>query len=172
MWGPFLESPGNLEKHPTSLRDLNYRALKVTTNFQKRAPKNSFRNSVRLMTSDDDTHFLATFFVVDKERQNRFQVNNEKTSKNRENEACNSRFCEGQRLNKEKVSVKSQEHFITWLGHHNWDTVSIELKIGLFLKQFHEKEQKCKVSLQQVSHKYGLYRHCKSSFSMSKKQKN
>ena len=29
------------------------------------------------MTGDDDTHF----FVVDKERQSKFQVNNEKTSK-------------------------------------------------------------------------------------------
>ena len=63
LWGPFLESPGNLKKRPTSLRDLNYRALKVTTNFEKRAPGNRFRNPGGLMTGDDDTHFLATFLL-------------------------------------------------------------------------------------------------------------
>ena len=64
LWGPFLESPGNLEKHPTSLRGLELsRPLKVTTKFEKRAPGNSFRNPGGLMTGDDDTHFLATVLL-------------------------------------------------------------------------------------------------------------
>ena len=33
------------------------------------------------MTSGYDTHFLATFLVVYKERQSKFPVNNEKISK-------------------------------------------------------------------------------------------
>lgn len=78
------------------------------------------------MTSDDDTHFLATFFLLwIKKGKANFKLT---TRRPRNIDKTRRAILAGPKTQSQRKRFNQiTRHFITWLGDHNWDAVSIEL---------------------------------------------